>query len=136
MNDGRAATDLTFITDVADAAHAAAIAQGDLKQRIFNISGGEALNVRQVAERAAAHANIHVRWRRMPAALVLAFARLGEALCARLPNRPEPPITAYSAALFAFTQTLNIEAAAAQLHWTPKVSFDEGLARTFNGARA
>ncbi|MBL8547753.1 MAG: NAD(P)-dependent oxidoreductase [Hyphomonadaceae bacterium] len=136
MNEGRAATDLTFITDVADAAHAALIAPGALEQRIFNISGGEALNVTQVADRAAARANVSVRWRRMPPAFVLAFARLSEALCARLPHRPEPPITAYGAALFAFTQTLNIEAAAKHLGWTPKVKFDEGLALTFAGAGA
>ena len=40
-------------------------------------------------------------------------------------------ITAYGAALFAFTQTLNIEAARRHLGWSPKVNFADGLARTF-----
>lgn len=132
MNEGRAATDLTYITDVSAAAHRAATTNPKLSQRIFNISGGEVLNVRDVAERAAARANVEVRWRTMPTQLVFAFARASEAYCAALPNRPEPPITAYGAALFAFTQTLNIEAAAVQLGWSPKISFDEGLARTFS----
>lgn len=136
MNQGRAATDLTFITDVADAAIAATTYQGALNQRIFNVSGGQALNVRDVAERTAERANVKVRWRSAPTELVLNAARCMEAVCARLPHRPEPPITAYSAALFAFTQTLNIEAAAKHLGWAPKVSFNEGLDRTFASARA
>lgn len=134
MNGGRAATDLTFVTDVADAAICAITTKGPLTQRVFNVSGGEALNVRNVAERAAERANVRTRWRPLPASLVLTLARLSEGVCASLPNRPEPPITAYGAALFAFTQTLNIDAAAAQLGWRPKVSFDEGLARTFESA--
>lgn len=136
MNDGRAATDLTYVDDVADAACAAVVAKGPFTQRVFNVSGGEALNVREVAERAAARVNCTVRWRRLPTALVLAFARLSEAVCTLLPNRPEPAITAYGAAIFAFTQTLSIEAAAQQLGWTPRDRFDEGLARTFQGAPA
>lgn len=136
MNRGRAATDLTFITDVADAAVAAVMHRSAGSQRIFNISGGQALNVREVAERACARANVKVRWRSMPTTLVLTAARSMEAICAQLPKRPEPPVTAYGAALFAFTQTLNIEAAAAHLNWTPKIRFDEGLDRTFAGAPA
>jgi len=135
MNGGRAATDLTYIDDVADAACAALAVTAPL-QRVFNISGGEALNVRVVAERAAEKARCNVRWRAVPAAAVLAYARASEAVCKALPSRPEPTITAYGAALFAFTQTLNIDAARAQLGWKPRVRFDEGLARTFESASA
>jgi nucleoside-diphosphate-sugar epimerase len=136
MNGGRAATDLTFIEDVVDAAYAAVVAKPQQTQRIFNISGGEALKVRDIAERAGERANCAIRWRRMPPEAVFAFARLNEAVCAMLPHRPEPLVTAYGAALFAFTQTLNIEAAAKHLGWTPRVRFDEGLARTFEAAPA
>ena len=132
MNNARAATDLTYVDDVADAASAALDAPGAaLTQRIFNISGGVALNVRDVAERAAAGANQTLRWRARPAWAVLAYARTLEALSASLPNRPEPVITAYGAALFAYTQTLDISAAKSQLAWSPRVTFEEGLARTF-----
>lgn len=136
MNGGRAATDLTFVEDVIDAAHAAVMARPQPAQRIFNISGGEALKVVEVAERAGQRANCAIRWRRTPAVAVFAFARANEAVCALLPHRPEPLVTAYGAALFAFTQTLNIDAAAKHLGWTPRVRFDEGLARTFEAAPA
>lgn len=136
MNGGRAATDLTYIDDVADAARAALAVTAPPSQRIFNISGGEALNVRDVAERAAEKARCNIRWRVVPAAAVLAYARASEAVCRALPSRPEPTITAYGAALFAFTQTLNIDAANEHLGWAPRVRFDEGLARTFESASA
>lgn len=131
MNEGRAATDLTYIDDVAEAAYAALTVSTPVQQRIFNISGGAALNVREVAERAAEKAGQTVRWRDVPPWLVLAYAHASEYVCASLPRRPEPAITAYGAALFAFTQTLNIDAAKRQLGWSPRVDFTDGLARTF-----
>lgn len=131
MNGGRAATDLTYIDDVAEGAYAALTVTTPVQQRIFNISGGAALNVREVAERAAEKAGQEVRWRNMPPWIVLTYARASEYVCASLPKRPEPAITAYGAALFAYTQTLNIDAARRQLGWSPQVDFADGLARTF-----
>ena len=57
--------------------------------------------------------------------------RLIEGLAKIAPGRPEPLTTAYSVALLAYTQTLDIGAAKAVLGWTPRIGFEEGLARTF-----
>jgi nucleoside-diphosphate-sugar epimerase len=133
MRDGKAATDLTHVDDVVAAILAALNAQS-VAQRIFNISGGAALNVRDVAERAAARAGVTVRWRKAPTQLVLSYARALEAASYIHPAHLEPAITAYGAALFAFTQTLDISAAQAQLGWAPAIAFDDGLARTFEHA--
>lgn len=132
MRGGMAATDLTYIEDVADAAITALRAPSAPSQ-IYNVSGGEALSIRVVAERAGEMAGITIRWRKMPWPLVKAAARASEALCAALPGRPEPPITAYSAGLFAFRQTLSLARIERELGWRPQVSFAEGLARTFAG---
>jgi nucleoside-diphosphate-sugar epimerase len=105
-----------------------------LSQRVFNISGGQALRIREVAEAAGARAGITVRWRKLPAAIVLAAAHTLEAAARLHPAKPEPRITAYGAGLFAFTQTLDIDAARVHLGWTPGVSFEDGLNRTFHGA--
>ena len=131
INHGRAATDLTHIDDAVAAIVSALRAPQTPPQRVFNISGGKALNLRDVAERAVAQAGGAVRWRNAPAWLVLNYARAQEWFCRFNPRRPEPIITAYSAALFAFTQTLDISAARTELGWAPMVSFEEGLARTF-----
>lgn len=133
VRDGAAETDLTHVDDVADAILAAIAAPLGPVQRIFNISGGEPLAIRTIAEAAATRAGTNIRWRNIPAPLLIAAARAMEAAARLQPQRPEPRITAYSAGLFAFTQTLDLSAARAHLGWTPQISFDEGLARTFGG---
>ena len=40
-------------------------------------------------------------------------------------------VTAYGAGLFAFRQTLDISRARDMLGWEPRVTFEEGLERTF-----
>jgi nucleoside-diphosphate-sugar epimerase len=131
VRDGRAETDLTHVDDVVEAVCAALAAPEGLAQRVFNISGGEPLPVRRIAEAAGARAGLTVRWRNMPSGLVLGAAR-GLELAAHLhPRRPEPRVTAYGAGLFAFTQTLDLTAACTHLGWTPRITFEDGLARTF-----
>lgn len=131
IRNGRAETDLTHIDDVVDAVLAALAAPSGRPQRVFNISGGEPLPVRQIAEAAGAKAGLAVRWRSIPSALVFAAARTLEFAARFDPDQPEPRITAYGAGLFAFTQTLDLTAARTQLGWAPKIRFDEGLSRTF-----
>lgn len=130
LNGGRATTDLTYVEDAAEAVCAALVHAGPLAQRVFNVSGGAALNVRDVADRAAQRAGQALRWRPMPTRLVLMLARASEA-AARWRRYREPRITAYGVGLFAYTQTLDISAAALHLGWRPRISFDEGLYRTF-----
>ena len=130
MRDGSAATDLTYVDDVAAAAILALRAPCP-SSRVYNVSGGEALPVRRVAERAGASAGINVRWRAVPWPLVSAAAHLSESFCAAMPGRPEPRVTAYSAGLFAFRQTLSLDRIQTELRWQPRIDFDKGLALTF-----
>ncbi|MEB3269986.1 MAG: NAD(P)-dependent oxidoreductase [Leptolyngbya sp.] len=130
MRGGRAATDLTHVDDLVGSVLAALhVSRPD--RRIFNISGGQALRVRDIAERAGKLAGVSVRWRSVPVGLVRAYARSAETACALLPGRPEPPITEYGVGLFAYRQTLDISEAARGLGWRPSIDFDEGLRRTF-----
>ena len=131
IRGGAAETDLTHVDDVVDAVLAALKAPVGLAQRVFNISGGEPLPVKRIAEAAGERAGVTVRWRSIPAPVVFAAARTMEAAAHLTPGRPEPRITAYGAGLFAFTQTLDLDAARTYLGWRPRVSFEDGLARTF-----
>lgn len=131
IRGGQAKTDLTHVEDVVDAILAALTAPMGLSDRVFNISGGEPLPIRSIAERAGARAGLPIRWRTVPAAAAFTAARLFEAGAAFHPRRPEPRVTAYGAGLFAFTQTLDISAAHRALGWRPRIGFDEGLALTF-----
>lgn len=134
VRDGRAATDLTHVDDVVSAIERALIAP-DAAGRTFNISGGEALNLRQVIDQAGLRAGVRVTWRAVPAAVLLGCARALEIMAQVRPGRPEPILTAYGAGLLSFTQTLDIRAAAETLGWRPVVGFEEGLERTFGAVR-
>lgn len=134
IRNGVAETDLTHVDDVVEAVLAALKAPTGLTQRVFNISGGEPLPVQRIAEAAGKHAGITVRWRNIPAPVIFAAARALEAAAHLRPGKPEPRITAYGAGLFAFTQTLDLTAAQTHLGWNPRISFQEGLARTFGVA--
>lgn len=131
FRDGQARIDLTHVDDVVDAVIAALSAGEAANGQIFNISSGEVLPVRRIADDACASAGVSARWRKMPLWRAMLAAGLIEAVALRLPGRPEPPVTRYGLGLFAYAQSLDISKAARMLGWTPKVSFEEGLDRTF-----
>lgn len=134
FRDGKARIDLTYIDDVVDAVLAALSAGSTGEGQIFNVSGGEVVLVRDIAEAACARAGVQPRWRKMPLWPAMLTAGLAETVAELLPGRPEPPVTRYGLGLFAYAQSLNIAKAARILGWAPKVSFEEGLGRTFGKA--
>ncbi|MEO9971212.1 MAG: NAD(P)-dependent oxidoreductase [Hyphomonadaceae bacterium] len=133
MRGGAAAIDLTHIDDVVDAVMAAIEVEGLEGERVFNVSGGVMLPVKDIVEAACARQGIELRWRPLPVAMVMMYARAAEAVCRMRPSFPEPRITAYAAGLFAYRQSLNISRAETHLGWRPKIGFDEGLEMTFAG---
>lgn len=128
---GRAAIDLTHVDDVVDAVMAALAAPSEAEGEVFNISGGEVLPVRRIADEACVRAGLVARWRPMPLLPAMLAASLMEAVALRLPGRPEPPVTRYGLGLFAYAQSLDISKARRVLGWAPKIVFEEGLDRTF-----
>lgn len=133
LRKGAASIDLTHVSDVCraiEAALGATTASGD----VFNISGGEPLSVRHIVDSACARLGVNARWRALPLPPLRLIARTLEGVNARLPHQPEPRITPYTLGLFAYRQSLDISKAQAQLNWSPEVSFETGLARTFSEA--
>ena len=129
LRGGEAVTDLTFVDDVVAAIVAALNAGPEVTGMTINISGGEPQTIRHIAELAAHHAGVAVRWRAMPLGPTLFGVRAIEAIAAMLPSRPEPVVTAYSLGVLAFSQTLDISRAKALLGWQPRIGFAEGLSR-------
>lgn len=130
---GRAAIDLTHVDDVVDALMAALAAPREAEGQIFNISGGEVLPVRRIADEACARAGLKPRWRAMPLVPAMLAAGLMETVALALPGRPEPPVTRYGLGLFAYAQSLDLSKARRMLGWEPKIAFEQGLDRTFAG---
>lgn len=132
FRQGRACIDLTHVEDVAAACRAALNASPNVGGEIFHISGGECLPITEIANRACAKAGVALRWRKLPFPPVLMAATAAEKF-ALLTGGKEPPVTRYGLALFAFAQSLNIAKARTLLGWSPQISFDEGLERSFAG---
>ncbi|WP_137929767.1 NAD-dependent epimerase/dehydratase family protein [Mesorhizobium comanense] len=135
FRDGQARIDLTHVDDVVDAVFAALSAGAAAEGQIFNISGGEVLAVRHIADRACKRAGLRPLWRKTALAPAMLVAGMMEAVALCLPGRPEPPVTRYGLGLFAYAQSLDISKAARVLGWAPRVSFEHGLDRTFASER-
>jgi nucleoside-diphosphate-sugar epimerase len=134
VRDGSARTDLTHVEDVVAAVLAGMGTETrtlEEKGRIFNVSGGEPLRIRDIVEAACKAAGVPVRWRAVPVGALMAYASALETLGKILPGRPEPRITRYGAGLFAYTQTLNLDRARDGLGWLPRVGYAEGLCRLY-----
>ncbi|NGM45565.1 NAD(P)-dependent oxidoreductase [Rhodobacter sp. SGA-6-6] len=127
---GRASIDLTHVEDAAAAVVAALDAGPQAAGQVFHVSGGEPLPVTEIAARACARAGIPLRWRKAPLAPALLAAAAMERL-ALLTGAKEPAVTRHGLALFAYLQSLDISKARRLLGWSPRISFAEGLDRTF-----
>lgn len=127
--DPMGATDITHVDDVVTAIMRAL--DTDVAGEVVNVSGGVALPMTEIIERACAQSGITPRWMRLPFAPTMAAVRGMEALARRLPRHPEPPVTAYGLGILRYRQSMDITKAERLLGWTPQVSFDEGLVRTF-----
>jgi len=133
---GRAVIDLTHVDDVV-AAIASILSQRDKTAgATYNVSGGEAVSIRDIITASAKLAGVDVRWREVPWPLALAAIRAIERFHKTFRPAVEPIVTAYSAGLLAFSQTLDLSAIRDEIGWRPKIGFDEGLRRTFSGGEA
>lgn len=117
---GRALIDLTDVRDAADAIIAADRNRSAIAGRAFNISGGAPLPVHGLLDVAFDALDLAPKRIDLPYGGAAVAARLLERFCARLPGRPEPPVTAYTLATLAFSQTFDLTAARRDLGWTPR----------------
>ncbi|MBL8579069.1 MAG: NAD(P)-dependent oxidoreductase [Mesorhizobium sp.] len=129
---GRAVIDLTHVDDVAAAILAILRSPSEAGGKTYNVSGGEPIPVREIVEQAAARIGLDVRWRPVPWPVARFAIRGLEWWHKAFRPTVEPYVTEYSAALMAFSQTLDIGAIAKDAGWRPAISFAEGLERTFN----
>jgi nucleoside-diphosphate-sugar epimerase len=131
FHGGRAVIDLTHVDDVV-AAIACLLQQGNKAAgAIYNVSGGEAVSIRDIIVRSARLAGIAVRWREVPWPIAITAIRAIERFHSVFRPKVEPIVTAYSAGLLAFSQTLDLSSIRNEIGWLPTISFEEGLRRTF-----
>lgn len=133
---GRSVIDLTHVADVVEAIAGILSRGSKAKGATYNVSGGEAVSIRDIVTGAAKFSGVDVRWREIPWPLAIAAIRGIEKFHKTFRPAVEPVVTAYSAGLLAFSQTLDLSAIRDEIGWRPRVGFSEGLYRTFSGNEA
>ncbi|CCN36300.1 putative 3-beta hydroxysteroid dehydrogenase [Vibrio nigripulchritudo SO65] len=122
--------DLTYVDNVAEAAllsceKAEQIDSGTL----LNISNDQPMPVEHILSELFSQSNMTIKMKGLPYPILLPILTFSEWVRDKLPNRPEPKITRYSAGLFHYHQTLDISRAKALLGYQPKISIKEGIQR-------
>ena len=111
------------LTDVRDAAHALLLADQRREAaagRPFNISGGRPVSVRDLALRLGEALGRRLTLVPVSVGVTMAAAAAMQAVCKILPGRPEPPLTPYSVAALAWSQTFDLTQARAVLGYEPR----------------
>ncbi|GLQ75026.1 NAD-dependent epimerase/dehydratase family protein [Vibrio penaeicida] len=128
--------DLTYVDNVADAAILACENAKNIESgSILNISNDEPKPVLDILhslfQQSSHHqgSNTRVNIKGLPYSWLLPILTANEWIRTKLPSRPEPKITRYSAGLFHYHQTLDISRAKELLGYKPHVSIEEGIQR-------
>jgi nucleoside-diphosphate-sugar epimerase len=116
---GRALIEPTDARDAARGFLAAEARAPSVSGRAFNLSGGVALPVAQLAAQVFARLGRKVRILAVPAGFAVAAAGLVEGVARRLPGQPEPVLTRYGAMVLGWSQTFDLAAAREALGWAP-----------------
>lgn len=114
---------LIELTDVRDAARALVLAdqrRASVAGRPFNISGGQPITVRDLATRLGEALGRPLILVPVSVSVAMAAASAMETVCKLLPGYPEPPLTPYSVAALAWSQTFDLTQAREALGYEPR----------------
>lgn len=120
--------DVTAVENVASALRLA-LTHGDPVGGVYNITNGEPRPFRELLSTLLGLLGEKPRFRPLNRRIAWASAGVLEGVCTAVPGRPEPPLTRYTLSTIAYSQTLDISRAVAELGYRPEVSLDDALAR-------
>lgn len=126
FNDGTNMVDVTCVENVASALRLS-VESKDADGGVFNITNDEPQEFKQLIESFFTELGEIPHFKRANATALFAAATLLEKLFSIRPNMPEPPITRYTIATLAFSQTLDITAAKEQIGYKPRITLQEGI---------
>ena len=126
IRQGKAVMDLTYIDNVVTALQCCQQAPDRLSGRVYNITNGEAIALRDVLAQLAQQLNIELKFKRLSFPIAYGVATAMEAI-AKLLGGSEPILTRYTVGLLTFSQTLAIDAAQHDLGYQPRVSLQQGI---------
>lgn len=137
MRGGSALIELTDVRDAARALLLADQSRAVVAGRPFNISGGRPVAVRDLALRLGDALERPLTLVPVSVSVAMAAAAAMEAVCKVLPGYPEPPLTPYSVAALAWSQTFDLSQARDVLGYAPHHDpLETAVAMARAGARA
>ncbi len=119
--------DLTAVENVATALRLA-VEHPDAHGQAYNITNDDPRPFKDLLDQLLALVGETPRYRRASIRALYPLAAALEGVCSVLPGHPEPPVTRYTLTTIAFSQTLDIARARADLGYRPLVSLDDALA--------
>lgn len=128
FDGGRNLIDVTAVENVATALRLA-LTRGDSRGGVYNVSNGDPRPFRELLEQLLGLLGTEPRLRPMNRRVAWAAASVLEAAYGAIPGRPEPPVTRYTLSTIAYSQTLDISRARADLGYEPTIDLDDALAR-------
>jgi nucleoside-diphosphate-sugar epimerase len=129
INGGKAVVDVTYVDNVVHALMLAAKADHIDRGQAYNITNGQGMVLSNLLEMTFAALGLPYRPRTVPYWVAKTAAFLME-FGASLPMvTREPKLTRYTAGVFRFDQTLNIDRARRDLGYEPQVKMEEGIHR-------
>ncbi len=119
FRDGRVLVELTDVRDAARAVMLADVHREVAGGQAINITGGQALPIRDLVHRLGQRLGVEVRTVSIPLAAGQFLSVSAEALCRVLPGRPEPVLTPYTLSTVAWSQTFDLGKARRLLGYEP-----------------
>lgn len=129
IGNGQALIDTTYVGNVADAVVTALSVPANPTTKVFNITNGEPMPVRELLNQLFAALDMKVRWVQLPRPVAVTLGTLAEGIARIRPGQPEPRLSRYGVGVLGYTQTLDISHARTVLGYQPRVSIDEGIRR-------
>lgn len=136
LGAGAALIDTCYRDNAASAIVAALDAAQTAHGRAFVVTNGEPRTISELLEGICRAAGVQPpRWR-LPAGVARVAGMGVEALWAVRPGEDEPPMTRFLAEQLSTAHWFDQRETRAALHWQPRVSLDEGLARLAESYRS
>jgi nucleoside-diphosphate-sugar epimerase len=129
LGHGAALIDTTYIDNAAGAIAAALERVDAVHGNAYVITNGEPRPVAELLAGICAAAGVPAPAWRVPAVVARAAGSVIEAAWRVAPGDDEPPMTRFLAEQLSTAHWFDQRRTRADLHWTPSVSLDEGLAR-------
>ncbi|TCL81694.1 MULTISPECIES: NAD-dependent epimerase/dehydratase family protein [unclassified Rathayibacter] len=129
LGDGQALIDSTYIDNAASAIVAALGRAEAVHGRAYVVTNGEPRPVAELLAGICRAAGVQPPSWSVPAGVARAAGSLVERVWAVRPGEDEPPMTRFLAEQLSTAHWFDQRATRADLHWTPAVTLDEGLAR-------